>query len=143
MGGSMSAGRVVRTCLALPVSEWCKLDVDRYICYATIDGQHLYLDAIRRKGLQPGAPTLLYFHGGAWVLGDKACHSLPLLYNITLKMGWLVLSANYRLSYTNFSTKAGGATFPEHLHDCFRAVAWARGPDARKYGGGGRMLAIG
>merc|ERR1719424_720345 len=57
-------------------------------------------------------------------------------------MGWLVLSANYSLSKTNFSTKAGGATFPEHLHDCLRAVAWARGPQAAKFGGGGKTLAL-
>lgn len=72
------------------------------------------------------------------MLGDKAGHSLPLLYNVALKAGWVVLTANYALS----TAKGGGASFPRHLHDCLRAVAWARSAEACQYGGGGRTLVV-
>lgn len=140
--GSLSFGRVLRGIFGLPLLEWSQLEVKRNIRYATVDGTPRYLDAIHRRGLKPGAPTLLYFHGGGWMTGDKALHSLPLLYNVALKMGWLVLSANYELSKTDMKSTAWGATFPEHLHDCFRAVAWARSSKAQRYCGGGDRLVV-
>lgn len=47
---------------------------------------------------------------------------------------------NYRLSSTDFATTAGGATFPQHLEDCMRAVAWARGAEGRMYGAGATVV---
>lgn len=140
--GRLGLRRVVKGIFGLPVLEWSQVEITRDIRYATVSGKPRRLDAIRRRGLKPGAPTLLYFHGGGWMTGDKALHSLPLLYHVALKMGWLVLSANYELSKTDMKTAAWGATFPEHLHDCFRAVAWARSSKALQYCGGGDCLVV-
>lgn len=119
------------------------VEVTRDIVYAVVDGKRLCLDAIRRRGLTQGANTLLYFHGGGWVQGDKTESSLPLLYSIALEMDWLVITANYRLSNPLKSDSVRGAIFPDHLHDCLRAVAWCRSSAACLYGGGGPLLAVG
>lgn len=72
-----------------------------------------------------GAPVLLQIHGGGWVMGDKREQALPLMYEMSSR-GWICVSANYRLS--------PHATFPEHLIDCKRALAWIREHIAN-YGG--------
>jgi acetyl esterase/lipase len=43
--------------------------VDRDLVYATVDGAELRLDAYRCAG--PGAPVVVYAHGGGWIRGDK------------------------------------------------------------------------
>eukprot|EP01062_Namystynia_karyoxenos_P001976 TRINITY_DN10690_c0_g1_i1.p1 TRINITY_DN10690_c0_g1~~TRINITY_DN10690_c0_g1_i1.p1 ORF type:complete len:540 (+),score=124.96 TRINITY_DN10690_c0_g1_i1:81-1622(+) len=140
--GGVGAGRALRSAMALPITQWGGLSITRGVVYSEA-APGLRLDVYRRKGLEGPAPTLLYFHGGGWIAGDKALHSLPLLLGIATR-GWLVLAANYRLSTVPMRPggRPGGATFPDHLHDCLRAVAWARGPDARSYGGGGGTLVV-
>lgn len=138
--GHLSTGRIAQMSVGIPLLEYPRLEITRDVEFAVVEGQHLYLDAIRRKGLQAGAPTLLYVHGGGFVIGDKSQHSLPLLFYVALKMGWLVITANYRLASWRVSQK--GAVFPEFLHDCMRAVAWARSSESQAYGGGGSTLAV-
>jgi acetyl esterase/lipase len=76
------------------------------------------LDIIRRRGELPsGAPVLVYIHGGAWVIGDKREQGFPLLYELA-RRGWVTVTINYRLSPK--------ATWPDHIVDCKRAVAWVR-----------------
>jgi len=75
------------------------------------------LDVYKRRDLQPGAPVLLQIHGGAWVVGDKGTQGLPLLYQMA-ERGWLCVAINYGLSPR--------ATWPDHLVDCKRALAWIR-----------------
>jgi acetyl esterase/lipase len=85
------------------------------------------LDVYRRAG--PGqttaAPVLLYFHGGAWVLGDKREQGLPMLEHLA-ERGYLCVSANYSLSPK--------AKWPQHIVDCKRALAWVTTHIA-EYGG--------
>jgi acetyl esterase/lipase len=58
------------------------------------------------------------------VIGSKDQQGLPLV-NHLASHGWVCLNANYRLS--------PHATFPEHLVDVKRAIAWYR-EHAREYG---------
>jgi acetyl esterase/lipase len=67
-----------------------------------------------RDGLRP---TLLQIHGGGWVIGRKDQQGLPLMYHLASR-GWVCVAANYRLSPR--------ATFPDHLIDVKRALAWIR-----------------
>lgn len=69
-------------------------------------------------------PAILQIHGGAWVIGDKREQGLPLLYHLA-ENGWVGFNANYRLSPR--------ATFPDHLIDVKRAIAWIR-EHADEYG---------
>ena len=67
---------------------------------------------------------LLQIHGGAWMIGNKDQQGLPLMYHLAAR-GWVCVSANYRLSPR--------ATFPDHLVDLKRALAWIR-ENADEYG---------
>jgi acetyl esterase/lipase len=68
-------------------------------------------------GARGSRPVLLQVHGGGWVYGRKEHQALPLLYHLAAR-GWLCAAINYRLS--------PAATFPEHLVDVKRAIAWLR-----------------
>ncbi|RYG85681.1 alpha/beta hydrolase, partial [bacterium] len=70
-------------------------------------------------------PVLVYMHGGAWVIGQKRYQGLPLLQALAAR-GWVCFSVDYRLS--------PHATFPEHLVDVKRGLAWVRA-HAAEYGG--------
>ena len=100
----------------------------RNVVYAEVGGKRLRLDVHRGKGQPsgaPGAPVLLQIHGGAWVVGRKDNQGQPLL-ALMAAHGWVCFNANYRLSPR--------ATFPDHLVDLKRALAWIRA-HAAEYGG--------
>ena len=80
-------------------------------------GINLKLDVYRHRAKPTNCPTLLQIHGGGWIIGDKSEQALPLMYQLAAR-GWVCVSANYRLS--------PHATFPEHLLDCKKAIAWIR-----------------
>jgi len=89
----------------------------RDLPYAAVDGVTLALDVYRHHSHPTGCPTLLQIHGGAWVIGSKNEQALPLMQHLAAR-GWVCVAANYRLSPR--------ATFPDHLIDVKRAVAWIR-----------------
>jgi acetyl esterase/lipase len=72
-----------------------------------------------------GAPVLLQIHGGAWMIGSKEQQGLPLMYQLA-EHGWVCVAINYRLSPR--------ATWPDHIVDCKRALAWVKEHIA-EYGG--------
>jgi acetyl esterase/lipase len=83
------------------------------------------LDVYTRDDVEAGAPVLLQIHGGAWIVGRKDQQGLPLMYHLASR-GWVCVAINYRLSPR--------ATWPDHLVDCKRALAWIRA-NAAQYGG--------
>jgi acetyl esterase/lipase len=107
--------------------------VVRNIDYAG-DGLRAHrLDIIRRRHDPPsGAPVFVYIHGGGWVIGDKREQGFPLLYELA-RRGWVGVTVNYRLSPR--------ATWPDHVVDCKRAIAWVR-RHIEDYGGDPRFVAV-
>jgi acetyl esterase/lipase len=89
------------------------------VAFHEVDGVTLRLDVHRRRGApaRAAAPTLIYVHGGGWVIGHRDRQGLPLLQHLAAR-GWVGFSIDYRLSPR--------ATFPEHLVDVKRAIAWVR-----------------
>jgi len=79
-----------------------------------------------------GAPVLFQVHGGGWVVGDKRQQGMPLVNHMAAR-GWVCVSANYRLSPR--------ATFPDHLIDLKRALAWTREHIA-EYGGDPEFIVV-
>ena len=76
------------------------------------------LDVLVRRADPPtGAPVLLYIHGGAWMIGDKREQGIPMMHEL-VQRGWVCVAINYRLSPK--------ATWPDHIVDCKRAIAWVR-----------------
>lgn len=86
--------------------------------YARLSGRSLQLDVFEPENrTNELRPAIIQIHGGAWVIGNKDEQGLPLLYHLA-SQGWVGFSPNYRLS--------PGATFPDHLIDVKRAIAWVR-----------------
>ncbi len=98
------------------------------------DGIHAHrLDIIRSKVAPPrGAPVMVYLHGGAWVIGDKREQGKPMMYELVAR-GWVCVTVNYRLSPK--------ATWPDHIEDCLRAIAWVKQHIA-EYGGDPAFVAL-
>ena len=98
------------------------------------DGRKAHrLDVVRRRHDPPGhAPVFVYIHGGAWMIGDKREQGFPLLYELA-RRGWVGVTINYRLSPR--------ATWPDHIVDCKRAVAWVREHIA-EFGGDPGFIAV-
>ena len=89
----------------------------RNIVYGRAAGRKLALDVFLPDGNGTRRPAVVQIHGGAWVIGDKREQGLPLLLHLAQR-GWVGFNVNYRLS--------PGATFPDHLVDIKRAIAWIR-----------------
>lgn len=104
----------------------------RGITYAPEHGSRGKLDVYTpREGAQ-GAPVLFQIHGGAWVIGDKQQQGLPLMLHAA-RAGWVCVATNYRLSPK--------ATFPDHLIDVKRALAWIR-ENIADYGGDPDLVCV-
>ena len=112
----------------------------RYV--ATGDGDVSYGDAGRRNRLDvwrsptlpryAGAPVLVQVHGGAWVISNKQQATVPLMAHLCDR-GWVCVAINYRTSPR--------ATWPDHIVDVKRAVAWVKA-NIDRYGGDPGFVAI-
>ena len=94
--------------------------IERGVQFGRVTGKNLKLDVHRpATPVEPGTlrPALVQIHGGGWVLGFKAFQG-HLLMNRMAKRGWVCFNVDYRLS--------PGATWPDHLVDVKRAIAWIR-----------------
>ncbi|MCW2587508.1 MAG: putative esterase [Frankiales bacterium] len=92
-------------------------DVERVVDVPYGDRHRHRLDVYHRKDRPTGSPTLVQVHGGAWVIGDKREQGRPLMLHLAAR-GWVCFAPNYRLSPK--------ATWPDHLVDVKRAIAWVR-----------------
>ncbi len=92
----------------------------------------LRLDVHRPRAAGVRGPTLVYVHGGGWVIGHRDRQGLPLMQYLAAR-GWVGFSVDYRLSPR--------ATFPDHLVDVKRAIAWVR-EHAAEYGADTSFLAL-
>ena len=91
------------------------------------------LDVYRSRLAPPDkAPVMVYIHGGAWMIGDKRQQGKPMMYELVAR-GWVCVAINYRLSPK--------ATWPEHIVDAKRAVAWVKEHIA-EYGGDPSFVAV-
>ena len=96
-------------------------------------GKRNLLDIFRPlAGRDGGYPVLLQIHGGGWILGSKNEQGQPLMHHLA-ERGWLCVAINYRLSPK--------ATFPDHIIDVKKAIAWIRANIAR-YGGNPDFIAV-
>jgi acetyl esterase/lipase len=77
------------------------------------------LDVWKRSdlGADARAPVLFQVHGGAWTMGRKEGQAEPLMAHLA-ERGWVCVTANYRLSPS--------ATWPDHIVDVKRALAWTK-----------------
>ena len=85
------------------------------------------LDVWKRADLASDAkaPVLFQVHGGAWMMGRKEGQAEPLMAHLA-ERGWVCVTTNYRLSPR--------ATWPDHIVDVKKALAWTKATVAQ-YGG--------
>lgn len=97
-------------------------------------GRRTTLDVWKRPDVpaDAGAPVIVQIHGGAWVLGDKEGQAYPLLAHLA-ERGWICVSVTYRLSPR--------ATWPDHIVDVKRALAWVK-DNIADHGGDPSWVAI-
>ncbi|MDT5346920.1 MAG: hypothetical protein QOH91_207 [Mycobacterium sp.] len=97
-------------------------------------GSRNHLDIWRRPDLDRDgrAPVLLQVPGGAWMTGNKRGQAHPLMSHL-VELGWVCVAINYRLSPRS--------TWPDHIVDVKRAIAWTREHIA-EYGGDPDWIAI-
>lgn len=81
-----------------------------------------------------GAPTVVFFHGGGWVLGGIDSHDSTAR-AMCLASGAVVVSVDYRL--------APETRFPEPAEDAYAAVCWASANIAGLGGDPGALLVAG
>ncbi|HEY8040276.1 MAG TPA: alpha/beta hydrolase [Polyangiaceae bacterium] len=140
--GQALPGEASRAWLA-PAFDWLRVALpfpvrhpavacDRRVEFHREGDVSLRLDVHRARGHRGRGPTLVYVHGGAWILGHRERQGLPLLQHLAAR-GWVCFSVDYRLSPR--------ATFPDHLIDVKRAVAWVRA-HASRYGADPGFLVI-
>lgn len=91
-------------------------------------------DIWRRRDLPRDgkAPVLVQVPGGAWVIGWRRPQAYPLMSHLAAR-GWVCVSLNYRVSPLH--------TWPDHIVDVKRALAWVKDNIAR-YGGDPNFVAI-
>jgi acetyl esterase/lipase len=108
---------------------------DRDIAYGE-HGRRNLLDVWRRADLAADsrAPVLFQIHGGAWATGRKEGQGEPLMGHLA-ERGWVCVAPNYRLSPR--------ATWPDHIVDIKRALAWTKANIASHGGDPGFVVVTG
>jgi len=83
-----------------PAADWATHAQNEYqvfpnITYLTASGYESKLDVYQRRGTGTH-PTVIYFHGGGWILGTKEASAMNFL--PWLEMGWNVVNVEYRMA---------------------------------------------
>ena len=89
-------------------------DIRANITYAIANNTPLKLDLYLPKNRSIPQPTLVLFHGGGWVAGQKEQNVLQLIPYLWL--GWAVVNVEYRL--------ASNSPAPAAVEDCRCALRW-------------------
>lgn len=79
-----------------------------------IDARIYYPPAANLR--EAALPTVLFFHGGGWALGDLDCYD-ELMHNLSNLSGAIFISTNYRLSPEH--------KYPAGLNDTLTVTQWA------------------
>ena len=91
-------------------------------------------DIWRRRDLPNDgkAPVLLQVPGGAWVIGMRRPQAYPLMSHLAAR-GWVCVSIGYRVAPRH--------TWPDHIVDVKRALAWVK-ENIADYGGDPNFVAM-
>ncbi len=130
--GALDEGWTLRQRM-FPLPMWDpRVEHLRNIVFHRAGGVNLRLDIYRPRHRKGPCPTILHVHGGAWMIGSKDDQGKPLAYRMAAH-GWVVISANYRLS-PRFA-------WPDHIIDVKAAIKWIKEHGA-EYGADPEFIAI-
>src|SRR5580700_3762066 len=102
-----------------PTNAWVDSIAEKYaispdVTYGVANNYALKLDVWQRKDTKGPSPTLIYYHGGGWIFGDRTgatLNSLPYL-----ELGWNVVNVEYRMAPVSLA--------PAAVEDCRCALRW-------------------
>ncbi len=102
-----------------PTSRWTTTIAEKYriypdVTYGMVNNYALKLDVWQRKDAKGPVPTLIYYHGGGWIFGDRT--GATLLFLPYLEMGWNVVNVEYRMAAVSLA--------PGAVEDCRCALRW-------------------
>jgi acetyl esterase/lipase len=95
-------------------------------------GKRNRLDVYAHKDRPTGSPILIQIHGSGWTVSQKEHQGKPIMLHLASR-GWVCVAPNYRLSPR--------ATWPDHLVDVKRVIAWVR-EHAHEFGGDPDFIAV-
>ncbi len=99
--------------------HWSEIVANHYaispdITYGTFGNIPVHLDVWKNITAKTPMPTLMYIHGGGWVIGDKTGADTMLFPYVQL--GWNVVNVEYRM--------AGASLAPAAVQDVRCALRW-------------------
>lgn len=124
VGGTVTDAAEARRILARSMPEPIRMPALREVTDRTVPGPEgapdlpvrIYRPYEDDSSPVDARPTVVFFHGGGWVLGNLDTHDSTAR-NLCRASGAVVVSVDYRL--------APEARFPEPAHDAYAAVCWA------------------
>ncbi len=92
-----------------PEETWAVQSQNHYqiranITYGEQNNYETKFDAYIRRDVQDPQPTLIFIHGGGWILGTKEASVMSI--EPWLEMGWNVFNVEYRLAKTSLAPAA-------------------------------------
>lgn len=105
-----------------------------------VDANLLSLDLYHFETTGATKPVVIYVHGGAWAIGDKA-NSITNKTNLFSSLGYVFVSVNYRLSPSAASSDPNRIQFPTHNEDVADAVKWVY-DNVASYGGDKQKMVL-
>ncbi|MEY3903395.1 MAG: hypothetical protein RL189_2701 [Pseudomonadota bacterium] len=117
------------------------------VAYQTISGVEQNLNAIdiympAVSNPCEGVPVVIWVHGGAWMIGDKA--NIDSKATFVNSLGYAFVSVNYRLSPNlkiDSQLNPNRIKFPDHPNDVGAAVAWVH-KNIQQHGGNPQKIAL-
>jgi acetyl esterase/lipase len=111
-----------------PTADWAVHSQNQYqvfsnVTYQTATGYDAKLDVYKRRDTQAAQPTLIFYHGGGWIVGTKEAAFMSIM--PWLEMGWNVVNVEYRMARV--------APAPAAVEDALCALRFAVG-QAKTYG---------
>jgi acetyl esterase/lipase len=84
-----------------PAADWATHASNEYqvianVTYMTATGYDAKLDVYKRRDTTTPQPTLVFYHGGGWILGTKEASIMSIM--PWLEMGWNVVNVEYRMA---------------------------------------------
>src|SRR5579862_9623361 len=84
-----------------PTADWATHAQNEYqvianVTYLTASGYESKLDVYKRRDVTTPQPTLIFYHGGGWILGTKEASFMSIM--PWLEMGWNVVNVEYRMA---------------------------------------------
>lgn len=126
---------------------WDELDEIRLLTtieYKTlpkVDPDLLSMDIYHTNHREANRPVVMWVHGGAWSIGDKA-HKIQNKVDLIQSNDWIFVSANYRLSpFPAQISNPDRIMYPDHNNDLADAIEWIY-HNIRNYGGNPHKIAL-